>query len=79
MRYVVTLWRMVSIIFSSEQLFPNKRHGIPWMYPHMVLLLLFTRITHIKDMAANDEFVSLGANEVNADYLNYIDLDCDCD
>ena len=28
-------------------------------------------------MAANGDFVSLGANEVNADYLNYIDLDCD--
>ena len=31
----------------------------------------------VKDMAANGDFVSLGANEVNADYLNYIDLDCD--
>ena len=31
----------------------------------------------VKDMAANDDFVSLGANEVNADYLNYIDLNCD--
>ena len=28
-------------------------------------------------MAVNGDFVSLGANEVNADYFNYIDLDCD--
>ena len=31
----------------------------------------------VKDMAANVDFLSLEANEVNADHLNYIDLDCD--
>ena len=28
-------------------------------------------------MSANEDFVSLGVNEVNADYLNYTDLDFD--